>query len=177
MEEEIASFNTQPRGGGCKIAIFIGNFINSFNTQPRGGGCTPNKALGRIGYRFQHTAARRRLPLKSKPLDKYSRFQHTAARRRLPHYDGAKRHKSQCFNTQPRGGGCCRRHHYHTTFTSFNTQPRGGGCLALHLVWSSVGLFQHTAARRRLPVAIRLYHPQKLMFQHTAARRRLQFFC
>ena len=34
----------------------------------------------------------------------------------------------------------------------FNTQPRGGGCGYLVLILIVVTQFQHTAARRRLPV-------------------------
>ena len=58
-------------------------------------------------------------------------------------------------------------------FTSgFNTQPPEGGCLDFTVALNSLDLFQHTAARRRLP-----YSTQRLKlskkFQHTAARRRL----
>ena len=35
----IASFNTQPRGGGCIKNIKSTDVYLSFNTQPRGGGC------------------------------------------------------------------------------------------------------------------------------------------
>ena len=79
----------------------------------------------------------------------------------------------QCFNTQPRGGGCLKdfispkkqdivsthsraeaaaRHQSSKTIGTFrfNTQPRGGGCQIHQLQVTNVQLFQHTAARRRL---------------------------
>ena len=77
-------FNTQPRGGGCKAITHPHSFIYGFNTQPRGGGCLQLQTTYKNWLMFQHTAARRRLPmirLTSFPLIS--------------------------FNTQPRGGGCC----------------------------------------------------------------------
>ena len=35
--------------------------------------------------------------------------------------------------------------------TGFNTQPRGGGCWQKNSVIALLAVFQHTAARRRLP--------------------------
>ena len=56
-----------------------------------------------------------------------------------------------CFNTQPHGGGCqCKAYHAHDK-GSFNTQPHGGGCSHFSQKAVLVFLFQHTAARRRLP--------------------------
>ncbi len=77
---------------------------------------------------FQHTAARRRLPLPA-PLSvaKPSGFQHTAARRRLL------QHSLLRLPT-----------------LSFNTQPPEGGCITADKLAIGVGGFQHTAARRRL---------------------------
>ena len=78
------SFNTQPRGGGCRqtylnplhvqrfqhtaarrrllaIVPTLKPVITGFNTQPRGGGCIfIGKVLAKVRL-FQHTAARRRL--------------------------------------------------------------------------------------------------------------------
>ena len=99
-------FNTQQRGGGCpKICRGIAT-VGCFNTQPRGGGCNVRVILRLFRGQFQHTAARRRLPLITSrqagifPVSTHSRaeaaansvflhinlagrFQHTAARRRL----------------------------------------------------------------------------------------------
>ena len=54
----------------------------------------------------------------------------------------------------------------------FNTQPPEGGWPAYSQTCSSVRVFQHTAARRRLAAAQPLAGSMSL-FQHTAARRRL----
>ena len=56
---------------------------NSFNTQPRGGGCSGRILPGLVERRFQHTAARRRLPSWINMKRILTLFQHTAARRRL----------------------------------------------------------------------------------------------
>ena len=56
----------------------------------------------------------------------------------------------------------------------FNTQPRGGGCFAFAPCGVSIRTFQHTAARRRLPIRD-FTHGFFTTFQHTAARRRLLF--
>ena len=54
---------------------------------------------------------------------------------------------------------------------SFNTQPPEGGCVC-GLPVRRVGVFQHTAARRRLQDA-KFDDKNDDVFQHTAARRRL----
>ena len=79
-------------------------------------------------------------------------FQHTAARRRLRQRQFLP-WTNQCFNTQPRGGGCLYGNH---------TQP-------------IQALFQHTAARRRLHITKPIF-PPCYAFQHTAARRRLPLY-
>ena len=139
-------------------------------------------------------------------------FQHTAARRRLP--ISSRWDIKLCgFNTQPPEGGWDKgipRFHRSPVSTHsrpkaagrfrlfglctdcFNTQPPEGGCTGNF--WADcVGQFQHTAARRRLTEqGIRQYadnvsthsRPKAAasirrgcwvisMFQHTAARRRL----
>ena len=99
--------------------------------------------------KFQHTAARRRLPLLIQALILPRLFQHTAARRRLPAI-----HSSGCFLRKFQHTAARRRlptgveHAHH--IAGFNTQPRGGGCCPLLLLYRADILFQHTAARRRL---------------------------
>ena len=143
-------FNTQPRGGGCAREMAYRSFNRSFNTQPRGGGCLESFLNIATGLKFQHTAARRRLPALGLADLAIKQFQHTAARRRLRSLNVSGSKTKSCFNTQPRGGGC------HSTPISscqkivsthsraeaaadyglprqiqqrcFNTQPRGGGC-------------------------------------------------
>ena len=55
---------------------------------------------------------------------------------------------------------------------SFNTQPREGGWEDDLYLDDKGRMFQHTAARRRLPENLRKGNALTL-FQHTAARRRL----
>ena len=43
---ELIGFNTQPRGGGCRLKPLLRQHNSRFNTQPRGGGCTGLTALG-----------------------------------------------------------------------------------------------------------------------------------
>ena len=85
---------------------------------------------------------------------------------------------------------------YDTLLECFNTQPRGGGCFNSPFSLTSSVKFQHTAARRRLrplpslslaltnvsthsraEAAARRYNQfdnLERQFQHTAARRRLR---
>ena len=60
--KEIHSFNTQPPEGGCFTYIINQPIIHSFNTQPPEGGCPQELQLAWLHAKFQHTAARRRLP-------------------------------------------------------------------------------------------------------------------
>ena len=59
-------------------------------------------------------------------------------------------------------------------YFSFNTQPRGGGCVTYSILPADGRVFQHTAARRRLPF-YKIYLIIQQEFQHTAARRRLHY--
>ena len=83
----VHSFNTQPPEGGCIDECHFCLPLNSFNTQPPEGGCPSTKARSHRPRKFQHTAARRRLP--------------QAPRRRAA--------APGRFNTQPPEGGCLRR--------------------------------------------------------------------
>ena len=121
---------------------------------------------------FQHTAARRRLP-----LTVILSVLHVISFNTQPRGGGcnpSKRTESarQGFNTQPRGGGCINPISSMPRGRSFNTQPRGGGCKYCRAILMMYVLFQHTAARRRLLIDIDNYCDKK-WFQHTAARRRL----
>ena len=81
--------------------------------------------------KFQHTAARRRLPpytsthLLLPEVSTHSRPKAAALRgtRRSP--------ISSSFNTQPPEGGCLRRQKPSRLFRSFNTQPPEGGCFQM----------------------------------------------
>ena len=88
--------------------------------------------------------------------------------------DKAARHSTRRFNTQPTEGGCIlrllvkndiktvsthsrpkaaaqNRPMQYCPASSFNTQPPEGGCQKKILLSLLSALFQHTAARRRLP--------------------------
>ena len=101
-----------------------------------------------------------------------------------------------CFNTQPRRGGCLptiksnnidivSTHSraeaaaviflfFLARFLGFNTQPRRGGCKKVSKCKRRKKLFQHTAAQRRLRLITVFYSFPLPLFQHTAAQRRLQ---
>ena len=78
----------------------------SFNTQPPEGGCPSSTITRTERRRFQHTAARRRLP--------------------LPGHRGCRTRR--CFNTQPPEGGCLKVIPCSSASDCFNTQPPEGGC-------------------------------------------------
>ena len=79
---------------------------------------------------------------------------------------------TSCFNTQPPEGGCGKSCAVGRAKHGFNTQPPEGGCDGYMQTRTDRFLFQHTAARRRLPRISAVGLPVR-WFQHTAARRRL----
>ena len=142
--------------------------------------------------KFQHTAARRRLPLLINLVGALRMFQHTAARRRLT----AKQRPTICqkgFNTQPPEGGWIKKQYTENPyFVSTHSRPKAAAPVSLR--YPSGRQFQHTAARRRLAIlaidrggaggfntqppegGCCIFQPFGdiiQMFQHTAARRRL----
>ncbi len=148
-----SSFNTQPPEGGCNHRTFSRSSIRSFNTQPPEGGCQCRCRNFYVAFKFQHTAARRRL---------LHRFFQCSLARRVSTHNRTKaaavflafwRGLAISFNTQPHEGGCKRKFFFQESNYSFNTQPHEGGCLIILHTRSVVRLFQHTAARRRLPLA------------------------
>ena len=119
-------FNTQPPEGGWLTKPQPSD-TDRVSTHSRPKAAARMRDQNSCDVRFQHTAARRRLVIATRPCLTASRFQHTAARRRLP-------------SRQDLGFG----------LSGFNTQPPEGGwadSLKNALTSSS---FQHTAARRRL---------------------------
>ena len=144
-----------------------------FNTQPPEGGWGGAYPVCAQFQEFQHTAARRRLgrciPC-MRPIPRVSThsrpkaaglpntitaapltlFQHTAARRRLAilllsanSFAGVSTHSRPKAAGQEKGGRIFRLY-------CFNTQPPEGGWSLFQSRHLSDGLFQHTAARRRL---------------------------
>ena len=146
------SFNTQPPEGGWAKERRTEPNMECFNTQPPEGGWASSKTSIALDFRFQHTAARRRLANPARKSKSLAVFQHTAARRRLgriynhedftmgfntqpPEGGWAALHfgsfKASCFNTQPPEGGwqCSQSHAVQRR--RFNTQPPEGGCCKL----------------------------------------------
>ena len=99
-------------------------------------------------------------------------FQHTAARRRLVAVCG-KNCQSLPVSThsRPKAAGSWLKRFFKRK-NCFNTQPPEGGWEWIKEARKHIGLFQHTAARRRLGIeAVSVAWDG--LFQHTAARRRL----
>ena len=147
----MVSTHSRPKAAGC-CCYFCRSISVCFNTQPPEGGWSQMHNLLSQYFRFQHTAARRRLGSRTFWLVTNCLFQHTAARRRLV---------SGIFEPLERVG--------------FNTQPPEGGWRLIVADDKRYELFQHTAARRRLAAA-RAGCSGRQWFQHTAARRRLDNF-
>ena len=123
-----------------------------FNTQPPEGGCAASHSAVSAQLRFQHTAARRRLRRRRRRrrcgvrVSTHSRPK--AAARRL---GGGLATGSVSTHSRPKAAATFWRFAARKT-ASFNTQPPEGGCLPPLGTPGVKPLFQHTAARRRLPV-------------------------
>ena len=101
-------------------------------------------------------------------------FQHTAARRRLPIHQFFN-WAITCFNTQPPEGGCPRFKRILNVNGQVSTHSRPKAAASnLSMVGDDYNKFQHTAARRRLLHESLLSTTKQARFQHTAARRRLR---
>ena len=149
----------------------------------------PGRAPG-----FQHTAARRRLPAPSHVLYPTVVFQHTAARRRLlacihrPLTDGQfqhtaarrrlrpvrrKRRAGRPVSTHSRPKAAATLDAFAAAAIAVSTHSRPKAAAEVAAKDDFLNMFQHTAARRRLPGAGSEPHLAS-WFQHTAARRRLR---
>ena len=99
-------------------------------------------------FRFQHTAARRRLVVYGGSTFADEAFQHTAARRRLGRPLWRILPKTG-FNTQPpEGGWLDARGNGQSIAVSTHSRPKAAGLNTCLPKWRV--MFQHTAARRRL---------------------------
>ena len=126
-------FNTQPPEGGCVRGMEACRDCAGFNTQPPEGGC-----------RFGSASPVRRSSFNTQPPEG------GCVGKRGPV------HALECFNTQPPEGGCERCPGPGPGRIRFNTQPPEGGCMKALMSAMSLLLFQHTAARRRLPTPSRI---------------------
>ena len=121
---------------------------------------------------FQHTAARRRLPLSTVLSLIGSKFQHTAARRRLPSMR-VKFGKRFLVSTHSRPKAAAKFPYYFDEVKAVSTHSRPKAA-ATRLAMAEIRReFQHTAARRRLHICS-IFRAMPVWFQHTAARRRLR---
>ena len=166
-------FNTQPPEGGWHNIQANWIYLSGFNTQPPEGGWYVKCSRIFWPATFQHTAARRRLVVRS-----------------VPQYPSLCR-----FNTQPPEGGWVFTGLVRAVFAvvSTHSRPKAAGLFLASRRAMNAG-FQHTAARRRLasitkaawmPMGFNTQPPEGgwmgrlvdleiiSVFQHTAARRRL----
>ena len=142
-----------------------------FNTQPPEGGWHSTPLIIFQHLKFQHTAARRRLvndaaPAKAEFIVSTHSRPKAAGRRgnrppRLPLVSTHSRPKAAGNAMTPRAG--------HDE-VSTHSRPKAAGFFGK--TPSIATQFQHTAARRRLGLALYMRRASNL-FQHTAARRRL----
>ena len=146
---EVASFNTQPPEGGCDQSQPIWTHGHRFNTQPPEGGCPRTTSITCLLIRFQHTAARRRLPPKApeRPLalivSTHSRPKAAAGRRPVGALSVDVSTHSRPKAAARAVGGLSK-----VSMVSTHSRPKAA---AQSMKLRSVGLwFQHTAARRRL---------------------------
>ena len=80
-------------------------------------------------------------------------FQHTAARRRLPIDMRKLKMLEEGFNTQPREGGCVVIRKT-KGWNKVSTHSRAKAAASMRASMNRHVMFQHTAARRRLPAIL-----------------------
>ena len=164
-------FNTQPPEGGWIGLRREVDFRDGFNTQPPEGGWSDVEILESIFSVSTHSRPKAAGCKCARAKSITKSFQHTAARRRLPITTTCCGWLSS-FNTQPPEGGWdieyCR---VEGTMVSTHSRPKAAGPPTVRAACMS--LFQHTAARRRLGLSDWVYGVFR-KFQHTAARRRLE---
>ena len=145
--------------------------------------------------RFQHTAARRRLPISDLIKIGLAEFQHTAARRRLhPRLINYPHQSLVSTHSRPKAAASAMRispklteRFQHTAARRrlriqlwmfrlkicFNTQPPEGGCVNLGLFMLKDFSF-NTQPPEGGCLRLANYLVLRITFQHTAARRRLR---
>ena len=144
-------FNTQPPEGGCENAgaVYVGVYVSTHSrpkaaaeidrpaariivvsTHSRPKAAARGRHVCGLGKKFQHTAARRRLPACTPASVACYSFNTQPPEGGCP--PGlARRAGWQCFNTQPPEGGCFGILPCNSMISCFNTQPPEGGCSLL----------------------------------------------
>ena len=125
---EVVGFNTQPPEGGCLLHFHFCGCYTQFQHTAARRRLPLNPDYPKLSTLFQHTAARRRLLVVRQTTGWNKQFQHTAARRRLLDEWIANTDRHFGFNTQPPEGGCVWFRVWLDKIPSFNTQPPEGGC-------------------------------------------------
>ena len=168
----LVSTHSRPKAAGCPPNQTCHRPIG-FNTQPPEGGWYPVDKAQFAAKMFQHTAARRRLVVASLLAGTVT---------------------AVSTHSRPKAAGKEQLEKLRLEQVSTHSRPKAAG-LALYSPPPYCHLFQHTAARRRLGLAIKPFSPsssrfntqppeggwiitscfrsERVKFQHTAARRRL----
>ena len=157
------STHSRPKAAGGISRLFQGKTQVSTHSRPKAAGYGVSCRF--TVFRFQHTAARRRLGSSRMKGYRWLLFQHTAARRRL-----VKRNQTvfshKRFNTQPpEGGWTIRPHKTKRSVVSTHSRPKAAGLHRLH--YPSQKMFQHTAARRRLDVRCHPFQGRDTVSTHS----------
>ena len=166
------SFNTQPREGGCRRGLLQYYSGWRFNTQPREGGCIIGQQVSSIENVSTHSRAKAAadFPAHFRIIFK---FQHTAARRRLHSFYRSWRLSIDVSTHSRAKAAACRAIWIAIIRIGFNTQPREGGCALKN--YGAYSILVSTHSRAKAAAKINQHKKKvKLMFQHTAARRRLR---
>ena len=211
-------FNTQPPEGGCWTGTWPARATRSVSTHSRPKAAAhgirffvrvenvsthsrPKAAAHSIGLGGQfidvstHSRPKAAAPIRSRAAATFSAFQHTAARRRLPSLTmSISGGMPVSTHSRPKAAAAALLRWAAAQTVSTHSRPKAAA-LVPQMTYSHWCLFQHTAARRRLPPATPLRWPRApcfntqppeggcanryalhqpgRLFQHTVARRRL----
>ena len=145
--------------------------LQRFNSQPPEGGWSAKCPAHGLPWRFQLTAARRRLASTTRRPMRVRPFQLTAARRRLG-TDNQRFNANWCVSThsRPKAAGISGRQNGHRRVVSTHSRPKAAGTMQdnMEKAWRvSTHSRPKAAGKPALPM------PARKAFQLTAARRRL----
>ena len=167
----IVSTHSRPKAAGREVYRASLNMLVSTHSRPKAAGPTAAQAVIPTSL-FQHTAARRRLGLKTPARYSGSCFNTQPPEGGWCRFEPDYRCR-QCFNTQPPEGGWCRFEPDYRCRQCFNTQPPEGGWIQEEAGWR-VECRVSTHSRPKAAGSLKGRKVVLKMFQHTAARRRLE---
>ena len=170
--DERGGFNTQPPEGGCLSVVWMRTSSMRFQHTAARRRLLPSINAIAVSCRFQHTAARRRLltsgvvkfpfccSFNTQPPEggcvnvRQVPTRQTVSTHSRPkaaaHLLSGTLYPVACFNTQPPEGGCQGRAIF-WLLKNVSTHSRPKAAAESAGVKEGAGMFQHTAARRRLP--------------------------